>query len=182
MTPPERIPDGVPFSVPGADPDAGPDAGPNGARRRISFEHIAMNTAFVVLVCGIVWGVLSRYVTEAPATWVEEISSIAFAWVVFMGAAEVHRRAKHVSVDLITSFLPNPLRVGLTAATSIFVALYCFYVAWLGAQQTIASNSAFTSMLHTPLSVPYAGLTIGFLAMGLRGVQRLLRQARHPGP
>jgi TRAP-type C4-dicarboxylate transport system permease small subunit len=178
MTAPERIPDGVPFGVPGADPDAGPDRAP----WRISFEHAAMNTAFVVLVCAIVWGVLSRYVTEAPATWVEEISSIAFAWVVFMGAAEVHRRAKHVSVDLVTSFLPRPLRVGLTTATSIFVALYCFYVAWLGAQQTIASNSAFTSMLHIPLSVPYAGLTIGFLAMGLRGLQRLLRQARHPGP
>jgi TRAP-type C4-dicarboxylate transport system permease small subunit len=155
---------------------------PDRGRQCISPEHVAMNIGFVVLVCAIVWGVLSRYVTEAPATWVEEVSSIAFAWVVFVGAAEVHRRAKHVSVDLITTFLPTRLRTALAAATATFVALYCFYVAWLGAQQTIASNSAYTSMLHIPLSVPYAGLTIGFLAMALRSLQRLVRQARHRGP
>ena len=48
----------------------------------LSFELVAMNIGFVVLVCSIVWGVLSRYVTESPATWVEEVSSIAFTWVV----------------------------------------------------------------------------------------------------
>jgi TRAP-type C4-dicarboxylate transport system permease small subunit len=178
MTPPEGTPVVGVIGVLGADPDVGQD----GKRRRVSFEHVAMNLGFVVLVCAIVWGVLSRYVTEAPATWVEEVSSIAFAWVVFVGAAEAHRRAKHVSVDLVTSFLPTRLRAALAIATAMFVALYCFYLAWLGAQQTIASNSAYTSMLHIPLSVPYAGLTFGFLAMGLRGVQRLLHQARRPGP
>ncbi len=54
---------------------------------RLSPEHVAMNLGFIVLVCAIVWGVLSRDVTESPATRVEEVSSFAFAWVVFVGAA-----------------------------------------------------------------------------------------------
>src|ERR1700722_20355531 len=108
---------------------------PGRERQRISPEHVAMNIGFVVLVCAIVWGVLSRYVTEAPATWVEEVSSIAFTWMVFVGAAEVHRRGRHVSVDLLTSFLPPAMRVKQRAAVEVFVALYCFYVAWLGLQQ-----------------------------------------------
>lgn len=137
-----------------------------------------MNLGFIVLVSAIIWGVLSRYVTEAPATWVEEVSSIAFAWVVFIGAAEVHRRGKHVSVDLVTSFLPARIRAGLSAAALTFVAGYCFYVAWLGLQQTIASNSASTSMLHIPLSVQYGGLTLGFLLMAVRSLQRLLQHIR----
>lgn len=145
---------------------------------RVTVEHVAMNVGFVVLVCSIVWGVLSRYVTEQPATWVEEVSSIAFAWVVFVGAAEVHRRGKHVSVDLVTAFLPARLRGALAVLAALFVAAYCFYVAWLGLQQTVASNSASTSMLNIPLSVPYAGLTLGFLLMGVRSLQRLLRQMR----
>jgi TRAP-type C4-dicarboxylate transport system permease small subunit len=141
-----------------------------------------MNIAFVVLVCAIVWGVLSRYVTQAPATWVEEVSRIAFAWVVFMGAAEAHRRGKHVSVDLITSFLPASLRWLLSVAAAIYVATYCLYVAWLGMWQAIASNSAQTSMLNIPLSVPYAGLALGFLAMGLRGLRHLASHARRDRP
>ena len=71
-----------------------------------------MNVAFVVLVSAIVWGVLSRYVTRNPATWVEEVSSIAFTVVVFVGAAEVQRRGKHVRVDLLTSLLPPRARGG----------------------------------------------------------------------
>jgi TRAP-type C4-dicarboxylate transport system permease small subunit len=155
---------------------------PEGEGRRVTPEHVAMNIAFVVLVCAIVWGVLSRYVTEAPATWVEEVSRIAFAWVVFMGAAEAHRRSKHVGVDLITSFLPASLRWLLSLAATIYVAAYCFYVAWLGAWQTIARNSAHTSMLNIPLSVPFAGLALGFLAMGLRGLRHLASHARRDRP
>lgn len=150
---------------------------PESAGRSFSLELVVMNIAFVTLVCAIVWGVLSRYVTEAPATWVEEISSIAFTSLVFVGAAEVHRRGKHVRVDLLTSLLPLPLRRALDVAVEIFVALYSFYVAWLGLQQAIASNSATTSMLNIPLSVPYGALTLGFLLLGLRGFERLVRQA-----
>lgn len=144
----------------------------------LSFELVAMNIGFAVLVCSIVWGVLSRYVTELPATWVEEVSSIAFTWVVFVGAGEVHRRGRHVRVDLLISLLPARIRPAEDVVVEVFVVLYCLYVAWLGLQQTIASNAATTSMLNIPLSVPYAGLTLGFLLMGLRSVQRLIRRRR----
>jgi TRAP-type transport system small permease protein len=140
-----------------------------------SLELVVTNAAFVVLVGAIVWGVLSRYVIETPATWVEEVSSIAFTFVVFVGAAEVQRRGKHVSVDLVTTLLPSRIRASLGVAAEAFVALYCFYVAWLGLQQTIASNSASTSMLNIPLSVPYGGLTFGFFVFGLRSLRRLRR-------
>ena len=139
----------------------------------LSLELIVMNVAFVVLVSAIVWGVLSRYVTQNPASWVEEVSSIAFTVVVFVGASEVQRRNKHVRVDLVTSLLPCRAQGALSIVIGVFVALYCFYVGWLGLEQTIASNSATTSMLNIPLSVPYGALTLGFFLFGLRTLQRL---------
>jgi TRAP-type transport system small permease protein len=139
----------------------------------LSLELVVMNVAFVVLVGAIVWGVLSRYVTQNPATWVEEVSSIAFTVVVFVGAAEVQRRNKHVRVDLLTSLLPARAQSALNTLIGVFVALYCFYLAWLGLKEAIVSNSATTSMLNIPLSVPYGALTLGFLMFGLRTLQRL---------
>ena len=147
-------------------------------RGGLSLELVITNVCFVVLVGAIVWGVLSRYVTEQPATWVEEVSSVAFTWVVFVGAAEVHRRRRHVSVDLLTSLFPERLRGHLDVASQIFVALFSFTVAWLGLKQAIVSNSAHTSMLGIPLSLSYAGLTFGFLMIGLRSLQRLAPQMR----
>jgi TRAP-type transport system small permease protein len=81
---------------------------------------------------------------------VEEVTRIAFTVAVFLGAAEVYRRGKHVGVDLVTSLLPPRIRAPLEVAVGAFVALYCFYVAWLGLQEAIASNSATTSMLNIP--------------------------------
>lgn len=152
---------------------------PDGRNREWpSLELVMTNAGLVVLVGSIVWGVLSRYVTKEPATWVEEVSSIAFTWVVFVGAAEVHRRGRHVSVDLLTALLPERLRAGLDIAAQVFVAALSLYIAWLGLRQTMVSNSAHTSMLGIPLSVSYAGLTFGFLMIGLRSLQRLLPLVR----
>lgn len=148
--------------------------GETGAEPGVSLELVLVNIGFVVLLVAIFWGVLSRYVISTPATWVEEVSSIAFAWVTFVGAAEVHRRGKHVSVDLVTAMLPAGLRAVLALAAEAIVVGFCFYAAWLGAQQAWVSHSSSTSMLRIPLSVGYGGLTLGFLLMGLRGLQRLL--------
>jgi TRAP-type C4-dicarboxylate transport system permease small subunit len=140
----------------------------------VSFELVLVNVGFVILLIAICWGVLSRYVIKTPASWVEEVSSIAFAWVTFVGAAEVHRRGRHVSVDLLTALLPAGPRAVLAWAVELFVAGFCCYAAWLGAQQAWVSHVSSTSMLRIPLSVGYGGLTLGFLLMAWRSAQRLL--------
>lgn len=146
--------------------------------RSLSPELVIANVSFVILICAIVWGVLSRYVTDQPATWVEEVSGIAFAWTVFVGAAEVQRRRKHVSVDLLTSLLPTQLRLGLEILATCFVAIYCAFLSYLSLRQAIISNAAHTSMLGIPLSVGYAGPTLGFLCMALRSLQQIRRTDR----
>ena len=45
-----------------------------------------MNIAFVVLLAAISWGVLSRYVTHTPATWVAEVAGISFSWLISSSA------------------------------------------------------------------------------------------------
>jgi TRAP-type transport system small permease protein len=145
-------------------------------------EQVIMNVAFGIVVVAICWGVLSRYVVPTPATWVEEVTSIAFSWLIFIGAAEVHRRGQHVSVDVLTAHLPPGTQLWLSRAIQLLVVLFCFYVAWLGARHAIASHASRTSLLRIPLSVSAAGFTIGFSLIGLRGLQRLIFPPRAQPP
>jgi TRAP-type C4-dicarboxylate transport system permease small subunit len=117
-----------------------------------------------------------------PATWVEEVTAISFAWLIFVGAAEVHRRSQHVSVDLLTTLLPLPAQRVLALAMDLLVVGYCFYGAYLGIQQTMVMHSSLTSMLRLPMSIAYAGFTLGLFLMGLRGLQRLVQKFRSAGP
>lgn len=141
-------------------------------------EQLVMNVAFIVLLIAIGWGVLSRYVVPTPATWVGEVTGIAFAFLIFVGAAEVHRRAQHVSVDLLTALLPRRAQRVLSLGVDLLVVLLCFYIAYLGARHAYASHGSTTSMLRIPLSVAASGLTLGFAMMGCRGLQGLIRTIR----
>lgn len=128
----------------------------------------------VVLTAAIVWGVLSRYVVTTPAAWVEEVSSIAFAWLIFVGAAEVHRRRQQISVDIVTSLLPPAMRSALAVLVEVGVLGFCLFAAFLGAEQALASWDSYTSILRLPLWINFLGLTVGFLLMAYRSIRYLL--------
>ena len=157
-------------------PDATSSGGgnPPGISRIESPEQLILLVSLAVLTVAIVWGVLSRYVVETPAVWVPEIARLSFAWLVFIGAAEVHRRKMHVGVDIFTSALPanaqRPLAFLIEAATIIF----CTYAAYLGALQAIASLGAHTSILRLPLWTNFLAVVAGFGFMAARGIRHLI--------
>ena len=151
----------------------------SGWRRHLeSPEQVAMNVAFAALLVAICWGVLSRHVVATPSAWVEEVASLAYCWLIFVGSAEAHRRAQHVGVDVLTALLPPRAQRALAAAIEVFVVGHSLYVAWLATLQAIASHGSATSMLRVPLSAGFAGVATGFLLIGMRGAQRLARLAR----
>jgi TRAP-type C4-dicarboxylate transport system permease small subunit len=169
-------------NAPPLPPDAMTAAPAKTRGRRIeSLEQLIAIVALVVLAGAIVWGVLSRYVVTTPAAWVEEVSSIAFSWLIFVGAAEVHRRSLHISVDILTSLLPKALQRALAFMVEIVVFGFCCYAAYLGAEQALASTGSFTSILRIPLWVNYLGLTVGFGLMAFRSAQHIVRRLRGSG-
>jgi TRAP-type C4-dicarboxylate transport system permease small subunit len=141
-------------------------------------EAFLANSAFAIILLTICWKVLSRYVLATPVAWAEDVTSIAFAWLIFVGAAAVHARRGHVSVDLLTAALPRPVRLILDRAAEVFVLAFCAYAAWLCAEQTWVSHSqAKTVVLEIPLSALFAGLTLGFALMTLRSLAHLSGRA-----
>lgn len=132
-------------------------------------ETAIANSATVVILATVCWNVISRYVLRSPVAWAGDVTSIAFAWLIFIGAAAVHNRRGHISVDLVAALLPERLRRMLDWLVEAFVAAFCAYAAYLCAQQTIVSHTtAKTTVLEIPLSVLFVSLAIGFLMMAVR--------------
>lgn len=148
------------------------------SRRIESFEQAIMAIMMLALVLTISWGVLSRYVVAVPAAWITEVTQICFAWLIFVGASEVHRRRMHIGVDMLTTYLPVRVQRVIAILMEILVAAFCIYASVLGVQQTIASHAAHTSMLHLPLSLAYAGLTLGLAMMSFRSIRYLIWECR----
>src|SRR5690554_6405422 len=66
--------------------------------------------AMMVVVASVSWGVLTRYSLAQPATWTTELSGMAFAWVVFFGAAAVMREGAHIGIPILVDMLPSKAR------------------------------------------------------------------------
>ncbi|WP_428929427.1 TRAP transporter small permease [Marinibacterium sp. SX1] len=131
-------------------------------------EEVVAGLALLVLIGSVCWGVVTRYVSQTSAAWVGDISSVAFAWLIFMGAAAAFRHGMHMSIDLVWRLLPSALGRWLGAAVDVLVLAFLVYATWLGVGFCLASMDDPLPILRWPRAVLYAAVMTGFACMALR--------------
>ena len=80
-----------------------------GGRLLDNIEEIVSGIALVIVVLSASWGVFTRYLTKSPATWSGEIATLAFSWLVFVGASACFKHGGHVMA--VDNFRVPSLRV-----------------------------------------------------------------------
>jgi TRAP-type C4-dicarboxylate transport system permease small subunit len=76
--------------------------------------------------------VVLRYVLNSPVTWSEEMASLLFAWLTFVGAYVGFRTHSHIRIDTMTMFLPAGLRSGIRRITDAGVLIILGIFIWQG--------------------------------------------------
>lgn len=70
--------------------------------------------------------VVSRYIFGQPLVWVEELSTYAFIWGAFIGAAAGLKQGRHLKIESFVGRLPAGIRRGFRVALDLLIALFCF--------------------------------------------------------
>jgi TRAP-type C4-dicarboxylate transport system permease small subunit len=148
------------------------------ARPFARFEEAVAGAALVVLIAAVCWGVVTRYVTEQPATWTGEIAAIAFAWLVFVGAAAGFKYGMHVAIDMVVTTLPPTLRRRLLAAADLLVVAFLLIVLALAVEFSVDAWDDPTSVLRLPRTVTYASVVVGGVCMLVRYASAAWRRWR----
>jgi len=133
-----------------------------------NLEEIISGTALVIVVASASWGVFTRYLTRSPATWSGELATLAFAWVVFVGASACFKRGGHVSIDMLVNFLPRATRAPIQATIDVVVFAFCVCVAVLAARLSIQNWDNPTSVMRVPIAINYLAVVVGFGMMTIR--------------
>jgi TRAP-type C4-dicarboxylate transport system permease small subunit len=76
--------------------------------------------------------VVLRYVLNSPVTWSEELASLLFAWLTFVGAYVGFRTHSHIRIDTMTMFLPAGLRSGIRRIADAGVLMILGIFIWQG--------------------------------------------------
>jgi TRAP-type C4-dicarboxylate transport system permease small subunit len=144
------------------------------------WEETIAALALAVVFLSVTWGVIARYIAPQPAAWSNELATIGFAWVVFLGAAAAARRRLHVGVDIVTARLPPSVQRGLAIVVGLFLSVTLAYIAWLAIKLGHASLSRPTPVLRFPTTVVHAAVAIGFGSMAVQSAIEALRLIRAP--
>ncbi|MGE0715777.1 MAG: TRAP transporter large permease subunit [Alphaproteobacteria bacterium] len=135
--------------------------------------------ALAAMTAIVVYEVASRYLLNAPTTWVTEISTYLFVAIVFLGLGAAQRANAHVQVEVLLNSLSPAWRVRLEVATLWLGLMFVVFSAWHTARFTFLEyvhDSRDWGLLSTPQWIPQVPMTIGlvlFAAALLRDILHL---------
>ncbi|MFC2000926.1 TRAP transporter small permease subunit [Chloroflexota bacterium] len=90
--------------------------------------------------------VFGRYVLNSPIVGVYEASEVFMVGIVFLGIAYIQRMKGHVSVEIISSWLPQRAQLGLEIFGYLLGFLFMAVIAW---QSGALAWKAFVTHDHT---------------------------------
>lgn len=146
------------------------------------FENAVSFAALAALVASVLWGVLTRYVTEKPAVWTTELSGILFTWVVFVGVMAAFREGRHIRVTLLTDLLPDAACRAVLKLGDVAVLCFLAAVTWLSVVMMLKGATRPSPVLDIPFSWVYLATVIAFGAMTVTATLRLLGVLPDPEP
>ncbi len=125
----------------------------------------------VLLLVLVFHEVVVRYIFDKPTLYSVELSEYLLILLAFIAAGWVLHEDKHVRMHSFVNLLPLWLQHLLTCLTSFIILLFCGVLVWQGAKASwIAWHGGYhsSSLLNTPMWLPYLVIPLGALLLGLQ--------------
>ena len=144
-----------------------------------NFEEIIASIGLIVTIFAISFNVIMRYFFSSSQNWAEEIASIGFSWVVFVGAAAVYKRKMHIGINILVNALPEKLRTKVDFSIAVFLVLLNAYLTYLSLVFSISAWFKPTHVLLMPYTFVDISATVGFAFMTIHAFVQLVDKC-HP--
>ena len=131
------------------------------------------------MTCVVVASVVFRYLLNNPLAWPEELASMLFAWMTFVGAYVGIRSRTHINIDTLVIILPANIRRAISRVADIAVLMLLVLFAYQGCRLTIRMWNIEFAAMEISRGYLYASLPVGASLM-LMGLILSWRDRREP--
>ncbi len=139
-----------------------------------SLDDIIAGIAFVITIVIVVINVMCRYLFNVTFQWAEEMASICFVWVVFVGAASAYKHNMHIGIDVLVNLFKGKTKKALVLLVDIVLVVTNFVLIFLSAQFAIYGSVKPTGVLRIPYTYINIAATVGFTLMAIYSVGFLI--------
>ncbi len=132
----------------------------------------ALAVCLGAMTCLVFFNVLSRFALNLPLVWSDELASLLFAWLTFIGAYVGSRSRSHIAIDTLVIFLPRSVRWGLARIVDAGVLLVLAIFVWQGFGLTLTTWSLEYPAMEISRGYLYLSLPLGACLMIVAILQR----------
>lgn len=144
------------------------------------FEIYIGAVIFILMTILLFVQVVTRYVLHRSFTWTEEISTIFFVWMVYLGVCSAVLRRKHLRIDAFVEAMPFKVKKVLLIISNIIFIAFLLYLIFplMTMVQNYANRGAATPLMKFPNAVAYGMLPACFALTCVRLIQEIIRLAK----
>jgi TRAP-type C4-dicarboxylate transport system permease small subunit len=121
----------------------------------------ALAVCLGAMTCIVFVSVVFRYVLNSPLAWTEELASMLFAWLTFVGAYMGFRSRSHIAIDTVVIFLPENIRWYLARVVDVGVLLLLAIFIWQGFHLAVTAWSLEYPAMEISRGYLYLSLPVG---------------------
>ena len=111
-----------------------------------------------IMVLNVLWQVFTRFFTDTPSSFTDELARYLMIWLGILGAAYVAGKNEHVAIDFFAKKLSEKRQLVLTRFISIAVLSFAFFGMVVGGSRLVYITTKleqFSPSLKIPLAVVY---------------------------
>lgn len=152
----------------------------------MNLDLVVASVILAILIILTFFGVIWRYIFNAPFTWLEEVQTSCMVWIVFAAAGAAFRTGNHVAIEMIVDMMPEKLQKIMEWLISVVVVVVIGYlfIQSLGFIQVFLKSGRSTSMLKIPYAwvygiaiVSYVDMIISYFYSIIKGVKSEAKEA-----
>lgn len=144
---------------------------------RSILEKITVNiagVALVVMTLIVAINSISRYCFNQPLTYVEEIATSMFVWLIFVGASVCYKEKMHIGVEVFVEMLPKRFQKVIGIIVDIILIISNILLIILSGKLTCSAWSKLTPVLRIPYSFIDLAAVVGFALMLIYSVEFII--------
>ena len=144
------------------------------------FEVYIGAVLFAAMTVLLTLQVITRYLFNHSFTWTEELCTVFFIWLSYLGACGAVLKGKHLRIDGVLNSLHGKAKKALMIFTDLVTMGFCVYMIppLMKIIANFAKRHSATILLRMPKSLIYAVLPFCLALMTIRLIQDCWRIAR----
>lgn len=143
-----------------------------------NIELYVATICFLALTVMLTLQVVSRYVLKHSFTWMEEVATIMFVWMIYLGVSAAVTYRKHLRIDFLLNLMPFQVKRAMLILSNVIFAGFNVYVTFIMADVIRLLGASKTTMLQLPQALVYSVIPLSLVISCIRLVQDTIKMMK----